>query len=293
MFEEHSSSFSSPYLFNGKELDRETNLSYFGARYYDAKTSLWLSVDPLVEKTLTSYTYCTNNPINLIDPDGQEEKENSYTGKMGKGDWREDDRINGTDTWKNANKYNLQQKNGQKQYKTIEQRAEFYKWFQNTTESRGYDTKWAGAAFVIAAQMSNIHSANSSAINNNVESDVKKFAEAGNKEIFNDVFPKLKKLYNGPVLKGNAANSWDSKTLHNEQFNVVDRIYRDQRPEVLDELSYMAKGQNTFYPVRIYSLGVPNNLRFNKNGDIRNPRERFAHGMNVAVPYWNKYYSKK
>ncbi|WP_229029197.1 hypothetical protein [Flavobacterium sp. SLB02] len=40
MFEEHSSSFSSPYLFNGKELDRETNLSYYGARYFDMKTPL-------------------------------------------------------------------------------------------------------------------------------------------------------------------------------------------------------------------------------------------------------------
>ena len=47
LFEEHSSSFSSPYLFNGKELDRETNLSYYGARYLDMKTSLWLNVDPL------------------------------------------------------------------------------------------------------------------------------------------------------------------------------------------------------------------------------------------------------
>ncbi|QGK77183.1 hypothetical protein GIY83_02935 [Flavobacterium sp. SLB02] len=40
LFEEHSSSFSSPYLFNGKELDRETNLSYYGARYFDMKTPL-------------------------------------------------------------------------------------------------------------------------------------------------------------------------------------------------------------------------------------------------------------
>ncbi|EKT3958572.1 hypothetical protein NTJ28_002588, partial [Flavobacterium psychrophilum] len=42
LFEEHSSSFKSPYLFNGKELDRETNLTNFGARYLDMKTSLWL-----------------------------------------------------------------------------------------------------------------------------------------------------------------------------------------------------------------------------------------------------------
>ncbi|MNX88886.1 tRNA nuclease WapA precursor [compost metagenome] len=73
MFEEHSSSFSSPYLFNGKELDRETNLSYFGARYYDAKTSLWLSVDPLKEKMPShgAYVYAFNNPLGFVDPDGR------------------------------------------------------------------------------------------------------------------------------------------------------------------------------------------------------------------------------
>jgi len=47
LFEEHSGSFSSPYLFNGKELNRETNLSYYRARYLDMTISLWLNVDPL------------------------------------------------------------------------------------------------------------------------------------------------------------------------------------------------------------------------------------------------------
>nr|WP_315242710.1 SpvB/TcaC N-terminal domain-containing protein [uncultured Flavobacterium sp.] len=72
LFEEHSSSFSSPYLFNGKELDRETNLSYYGARYYDAKASLWLSVDPLAEKFAgrSPYEYCFSNPVRFIDPTG-------------------------------------------------------------------------------------------------------------------------------------------------------------------------------------------------------------------------------
>ena len=36
-----------PYLFNGKELDTETGLYYYGARYYDPRVSLWLNVDPL------------------------------------------------------------------------------------------------------------------------------------------------------------------------------------------------------------------------------------------------------
>ena len=72
LFEEHSTSRTMPYLFNGKELDTETGLYYYGARYYDAKTSIFLNVDPLVEKTMTPYAYTNNNPINLIDPTGME-----------------------------------------------------------------------------------------------------------------------------------------------------------------------------------------------------------------------------
>ncbi|WP_157776674.1 RHS repeat domain-containing protein [Flavobacterium crassostreae] len=78
LFEEHSSSFSSPYLFNGKELDRETNLSYYGARYYDAKVSLWLNVDPLAEKypNYGASVYAMNNPMRYTDPTGMESEDN-------------------------------------------------------------------------------------------------------------------------------------------------------------------------------------------------------------------------
>lgn len=72
--EERNATWSTPYKFNGKEQDEETGLSYYGARYYDPRTSVWLSVDPLVEKypNVSSYVYCLGNPVNLIDPDGQQ-----------------------------------------------------------------------------------------------------------------------------------------------------------------------------------------------------------------------------
>ena len=71
LFEEHSTSKTMPYLFNGKELDQDTNLTYYGARYLDMKTSLWLNVDPLVEKTMQPYAYANNNPVRFIDPTGE------------------------------------------------------------------------------------------------------------------------------------------------------------------------------------------------------------------------------
>jgi RHS repeat-associated protein len=75
--DERNSTWSTPYKFNGKERDEETGLYYYGARYYDSRTSVWLSVDPLAEKYMNvgSYVYCNNNPVKYIDPDGKEVKD--------------------------------------------------------------------------------------------------------------------------------------------------------------------------------------------------------------------------
>ena len=76
-----------PYKFTAKELDKETGLYYYGARYLDAKYSRWLSADPAlgdyVSKTskgeggiynsinLNLYHYSNNNPVKYTDPDGK------------------------------------------------------------------------------------------------------------------------------------------------------------------------------------------------------------------------------
>ena len=89
---EHSNTQRTPYLFTSKEYDEEVGLYYFGARYYDPRTSVWLSVDPILGDYLNGkrsmggvfnsfnlglYTYSHLNPIKFFDPDGNETSPNT------------------------------------------------------------------------------------------------------------------------------------------------------------------------------------------------------------------------
>ena len=63
------------YKFNGKELDLVHGLRLYdyGARMYDQILGCWTSVDPMAEKYyhISPYAFCADNPINLIDTDGE------------------------------------------------------------------------------------------------------------------------------------------------------------------------------------------------------------------------------
>ena len=75
---DHSSLITvhSSHTFSAKERDSETGLSYFGSRYYSSDLSIWLSVDPMSDKypSLSPYVYCADNPIKLVDPNGEKVK---------------------------------------------------------------------------------------------------------------------------------------------------------------------------------------------------------------------------
>ena len=85
-----------PYKFTAKELDEETGLYYYGARYLDPKYSMWISTDPALGEyipvagsdtsklpgmggvynnvNLNLYHYAGNNPVKYTDPDGNCQK---------------------------------------------------------------------------------------------------------------------------------------------------------------------------------------------------------------------------
>ncbi len=82
------------YSFNAKELDEETGMYYYEARYY--KPPVFTSRDPMFEKKpwLSPYHYCSNNPVGRVDLNGCEDGDyfdlkGNYLGNDGINDGKE------------------------------------------------------------------------------------------------------------------------------------------------------------------------------------------------------------
>ena len=66
------------YTFSGKEIQQTYSSSAhyldFSARFYDPEGVIFIQQDPLQDDSpiLSAYTYCGNNPITIIDPDGRD-----------------------------------------------------------------------------------------------------------------------------------------------------------------------------------------------------------------------------
>ncbi|MFA6521928.1 MAG: RHS repeat-associated core domain-containing protein, partial [Candidatus Gracilibacteria bacterium] len=77
-----AAAFNTKKKYTGKELDSETGLYYYGARYYDSRISRFISLDPaginLSDiRSFTNpqgwnmYSYALNNPVRYTDPTGK------------------------------------------------------------------------------------------------------------------------------------------------------------------------------------------------------------------------------
>jgi RHS repeat-associated protein len=109
---------SNRYRYNGKEeqVTGSIGLTDYGARFYDNTLPRWTTPDPLAEKyySISPYAFCNNNPVNFVDPDG----EDWYEDELGNAMWREGNEMTYIDEtgkeWRNIgeeylffNGYNL------------------------------------------------------------------------------------------------------------------------------------------------------------------------------------------
>ena len=69
---ERTASTPNKYKYNGKELQEETGLYDYGARYFDPAIARFINIDPASDnyQSWTPYHYVMNNPIIFIDPTG-------------------------------------------------------------------------------------------------------------------------------------------------------------------------------------------------------------------------------
>ena len=66
-----SGTLTNPFQYTGRELDSETGLYYYRARYYDPSTGRFISEDPTeFDGGINFYRYAANSPTNFIDPLG-------------------------------------------------------------------------------------------------------------------------------------------------------------------------------------------------------------------------------
>ncbi len=65
-----------PFRYKGYYYDKETNMYYCNSRYYVPEWCRWLTIDsveylePGSVNGLNLFAYCSNNPVNMVDPSG-------------------------------------------------------------------------------------------------------------------------------------------------------------------------------------------------------------------------------
>src|SRR5690606_26732046 len=282
------------YKYNGKEFDEETGNYFYGARYYDPKLSIFISVDPLAEKfpDKTPYHYVSNNPINLIDPDGRREFPSYavYKREMGanalsrndmwkQGHWLTDDRgrtvssrgmthtTSNSPVFEKAALYNTL-RNNSGDYTSLAQRKSYYDWADKYSSSKGNEVKWMGAASKTVSSLGKALGGFSAFLNifSNYGSnkEIRNFIEAGNKAILDDMMPRVKEMLQGTTLTGNQAMQWDAQTLSDEQ-NLIQPFYESLSSESVEVLNNNLK--------TVYGDSW--------KGDLLNPNDRWEFGMRL------------
>jgi hypothetical protein len=161
---------------------------------------------------------------------------------LGKGDWWASDRVDKTDTWKNASAYNLSRSDGFKEYRNMEERASLYGYVADELKGRGDETKWArGAQSVVDSLNLGTWLA---------AGKTESFLQAGNSAIFNDAFANLAARLKGDRLQGSDAKAWDLMMVSHEQ-NLLQPLYNAAEVEGYAwRLANMMTLSGSWYPTR-------------------------------------------
>jgi len=194
-------------------------------------------------------------------------------------DWLKSDRKNNNIIWKNANSFNLNN-NLPKEYLTIKQRRDFYKWIYFELKQKGHEVVWPTMAYFISKKLSLFKTFPSRLL---IKRQVKLNSFQGSEIVFNNSFPEMKVILNSKeILKKDLAIIWDENILKKEQFDWLEEIYSKIDKRSLRQIERIAKGKF------LYSIIIPKAIRF--KGSISNPEARYNYALNQLKEYCQQHY---
>jgi RHS repeat-associated protein len=290
--------------FTGYQKDVETSLDFAEARMYENRFGRFTAIDPLLAsgksgnpQTFNRYVYSQNAPLVMTDPDGKMpgdyyDRQGNYIGNDTMPDgliyWADVTRRDAEHVWvtnwelttqaavDNVRGITTPNLNNQAQktlgtspfdFETIPDRANFYQYvdrhFSNGTTWPGDASEVAGNIDWFTRPVPNILGYSND--------ELARFANTGNKAIFDDVFSKLGGLKLGGQLSPENAFKWDAMTLSQEQ-NLIQPLYQNLSLGSFSLLENNAKGNFWISP-----LVNPN--RFPRDRDLMNVNHRWEFGM--------------
>jgi len=298
--------------FTGYQKDTETSLDFAEARMYDNRFGRFTAVDPLlasgrssVPQTFNRYIYSRNAPLVMIDPTGKNPadyytRDGIYIGN----DRNPDDKnvyfadvvsqtVEGGFTVSTINNvkvttraeiarlrgeaspdYVRDQTSAtlgvtQDSFSTIWGRRHFYSNF-GVNNSRG--TRWATAAAAVAEDVEGLTAPGAISFGYS-NSELARFANTGNRMIYQDVLAKLAALKNGPSLTAEQQFTLDAKMLAQEQ-TLIQPLYENLSPPDLRLLESAVKKE-----LWLSSLMKTNSSAFKKDGSLLRVGDRWEFGM--------------
>jgi hypothetical protein len=214
--------------------------------------------------------------------------------------WRRSDRLGWTDRWKAACLHNLENvRRGE--YMKIEERRDFYRWFYEATAARGYHTRWALAAYIVAGGMAEMASVDWTEGASPITNELQGLARIGNQVIFDDVLPKLQLLWKNGPLTGQAALQKDAEILAEEQ-QLIQAMYDTLSSDTMQRFQRFADNYYTRAQIG-RGLGMGGHVAAGPHhaggdvpsfsgseglvtgGDITVPEDRWRYGMALGAKF--------
>jgi len=197
---------------------------------------------------------------------------NKSTDEVNRRHWLKADRESNDKEWREACLFNFSYSTGYKEYRTLEEREDFYQWVADTLRKQGHEIKWVEMAITVTDLIEPAAKG---------ESKPSKYAIAGSQLVFDSCFVRLQQLFRSEEkLKNDAAKAWDDEMIRYEQEVLIQGMFNTMDIVTLEKIANMAKGKGIYY------LYTKKPLRF--KGDLRSSQARIDYAHNQLLPYVNE-----